>query len=70
MELDEDDLKVLRSMEDGRANPFLIRERTDLDKGEVNTLLNRLGRRGYLRQVTRGLYTLTDRGRDALSDEE
>jgi len=56
-DLTPEDKQVLDVMEtEGRANPYLIREQTDLDKGTVNTVLNRLGRRGYIRQVTRGLY--------------
>lgn len=45
------------------ANPYHIREETGLDKGDVNTVLNRLGRAGYLQQVTRGLYEITEKGR-------
>lgn len=67
-DLEEEDLAVLGSMEDGRANPYLIRERTDINKGDVNTILNRLARRGYVIQVTRGLYNITDRGRDKLNE--
>lgn len=67
-DLEEEDLAVLESMADGRANPYLIRERTDINKGDVNTILNRLARRGYVIQVTRGLYDITDRGRDKLSE--
>lgn len=63
VDLDDRDHAVLSVLADGRANPYLIREETGLDKGDVNTVLNRLGRGGYLQQVTRGLYELTEQGR-------
>jgi DNA-binding PadR family transcriptional regulator len=63
VDLDDRDHAVLSVLAEGRANPYLIREETGLDKGDVNTVLNRLGRGGYLRQVTRGLYELTEAGR-------
>lgn len=53
-ERDEDVLDVFR--EYSMANPYLIREETGLDKGEVNTALVRLSRNGWVEQVTRGLY--------------
>jgi DNA-binding IclR family transcriptional regulator len=68
MDLDDRDRDVLRVLADGRANPYLIREDTGLNKGDVNTVLNRLGRTGYLRQVTRGLYEITDQGRGAVDE--
>ena len=67
-ELDERDRAVLEVMADGRANPYLIREETDLDKGDVNTVLVRLARLGYVEQVTRGLYEITDRGRTVVNE--
>lgn len=62
VELDDRDRAVLEVLSDGRANPYLIREETGLGKGDVNTVLNKLGRHGYLRQVTRGLYEITEKG--------
>lgn len=67
-ELDERDREVLAVMVEGRANPYLIREETGLDKGDVNTVLNRLGRGGYVEQVTRGLYEITEKGREEVGD--
>ncbi|GAB3690501.1 hypothetical protein GCM10028857_26930 [Salinarchaeum chitinilyticum] len=64
--LKERDYEVLQTMREGRANPLLIRERTALDKGDVNTVLVRLGRSGYVEQITRGLYEITDKGRGEL----
>jgi len=64
MELDDRDLAVLRVLDGGRANPYLIREETGLDKGDVNTVVNRLGRNGYVEQVTRGLYRITTKGNE------
>lgn len=70
MEIDDRDREVLRSMADGRANPYLIRERTGLSKGDVNTVLNRLARAGLIRQVTRGLYEITDDGEARVRADE
>jgi DNA-binding MarR family transcriptional regulator len=65
VELSDDDEAVLDVMKrENRANPLLIREETGLDKGDVNTILNRLGRQGHIRQVTRGLYEFVDDPRD------
>jgi len=62
VKLDDRDQMVLGVLQDGRANPYLIREETGLDKGDINTVLNRLARAGYVEQVTRGLYEATDDG--------
>ena len=62
MDLDDREQSVLLVLSSGRANPYLIREETGLSKGDVNTVLNRLGRNGYVEQVTRGLYELTEKG--------
>lgn len=70
MELTDRDRAVLAVLADGRANPYLIREETDMDKGDVNTVLNRLARYGYLVQVTRGLYEITEKGRAVVDDAE
>jgi len=71
VELDDRDRDVLAVLADGRANPFLIREETGYGKGEINTVLNRLARAGYIEQVTRGLYEATVSGeRRARSEVE
>ena len=62
-ELEDRDRVVLEALADGRANPKLIRNETGLDKGDTNTVLVRLSRAGYVEQVTRGLYELTEKGR-------
>lgn len=69
MKLDDRDLAVLAVLAEGRANPYLIREETGLEKGDVNTVVNRLGRGGYLRQVTRGLYEITEKGQEEVGDD-
>ena len=70
MELDERDREVLRVLAaERRANPMLIREHTDLSKGDVNTVLNRLSRQSFVRQVTTGLYEVTEEGREAVFDD-
>ena len=68
MQLDERDRDVLFVLAEGRANPYLIREETELNKGDTNTVLNRLGRNGYVEQVTRGLYEITEKGREELDN--
>jgi DNA-binding IclR family transcriptional regulator len=72
VELTDDDNEVLQIMyKEERANPYLIREETGLNKGDVNTILNRLGRAGFIRQVTRGLYEITEAGKsEVVSIEE
>jgi len=68
VELDDRDREVLKVLAEGRANPYLIRERTGLGKGDTNTVLNRLARAGLAQQVTRGLYEITASGEDELRD--
>ena len=63
VDIDDRDRDVLSVLYDGRANPYLIREETGLDKGDTNTVLNRLARAGYVEQVTRGLYEITESGK-------
>jgi len=67
-DLDDRDRDVLRALSDGRANPKLIRDETDMEKGDTNTVLVRLGRAGLVRQVTRGLYEVTDEGREEIGE--
>lgn len=66
--IDDRDREVLNVLADGRANPYLIREETGLSKGDVNTVLNRLGRSGLVVQVTQGLYRITETGREEVND--
>lgn len=68
VDLDERDREVLSVLSEGRANPYLIRHETGLNKGDTNTVLNRLARAGYVRQVTRGLYEITDDGIEEVED--
>ena len=42
----------------GRANPLYLRERTGLNKQQVNYALNQLMAAGWVRKVTDGLYEL------------
>jgi Mn-dependent DtxR family transcriptional regulator len=69
-DLDDRDRAVLNAMTDGRCNPMLIRERTGLDRGDVNTVLNRLARAGLVTSVTRGLYQLTDDGHKRANEHD
>lgn len=59
---EEEVLRVLSS--ENRANPYLIRDKTDIGKGDVNTALTRLTSAGWVRKVTRGLYEFVDDPRD------
>jgi DNA-binding IclR family transcriptional regulator len=70
MDIDNRDREVLQVLAEGRANPYLIREKTGLSKGDTNTVLNRLGRLGAIEQVTRGLYELTDDGHGLIEKQE
>ena len=70
VELDDRDREVLEVLGEGRANPYLIREKTGLDKGDTNTVLNRLARAGLAQQVTRGLYEITVHGEGELAQSE
>jgi hypothetical protein len=53
-----------------RANPYLIRERTDLGKGEVNTAMVRLTSAGWVSKVTRGLYEFVEDPREEAPDND
>ena len=66
--LNDRDREVLEAFDGKRANPYLLRERTEMGKGDVNTALNRLARSGYIEQVTHGLYARTEKGEEALDD--
>ena len=60
---DEQILDVLKEGRDenepwGRANPLYLRERTGLNKQQVNYALNQLTAAGWVRKVTDGLYEL------------
>ena len=70
VDLSERDKDVLVILSGGRANPMLIRDRTDLDKGDVNTVLVKLTRDGLARRVARGLYEITPDGWDELDDSD
>lgn len=64
---DEEEAVLATLKAEKRANPYLIREQTGLDKGTVNTALTRLTSAGWAAKVTRGLYEYVDdpRGQDA-----
>jgi len=51
---DEELLSVFQ--DEGRVNPYLLRERTGLAKQVVNERLKQLTAAGWVRKVTRGLY--------------
>lgn len=57
-EADEAVLRVLK--DEGRANPYLIREKTELSRQQINQVLNRLTAAGWVEKVTRGLYEFVE----------
>lgn len=69
-DLDDRDRGVLQVLADGRANPYLLREETGLEKSDVNTVLVRLARAGLVTRVTRGLYEITEKGRDRAQERD
>lgn len=62
---DDEEAVLAVLAEEYRANPLLIRERTGLDKGTINTALTRLTSAGWVRKVTRGLYEFVDDPRES-----
>lgn len=67
-DLNDRDKAVLAVLAEGRANPMFIRDKMDMDKGEVNSVLVKLTRDGLAKRVARGLYEITDDGRNVLND--
>lgn len=57
-EKEEAVLEVLRK--ENRANPYLLRDKTGLGKGDVNTALSNLRAAGWVVRVTRGLYEFVE----------
>lgn len=55
-------LEVLKR--EGRANPYLIREQSDLTKQTVNEGLRQLIAAGWAKKVVRGLYEFNEDPRD------
>ena len=62
---EEDVLNVLK--EEGRVNPYLVRQRTEYGKGEINTSLKSLSDAGWIRRVCRGLYEFVEDPRQETS---
>lgn len=48
----------------GRANPLYFRERTDLDKGQVEYALSNLTTAGWIVKLNAGLYEFVEDPRD------
>lgn len=67
-DLNDRDQAVLGVLAEGRANPLLIREETDMAKGDVNSVLVKLTRDGLAKRVTTGLYEITADGREVLNE--
>ena len=69
MDLRSRELEILSVLSDGRSNPKYIRETTGLEKGQVTTGLNRLGKFGLVCRINRGLYRIADKGRREVNAE-
>ena len=50
---------IIDVLEEGRANPKLLKDRTGLNDQQVNYALNQLRAAGWVKKVTTGLYELT-----------
>ena len=50
--------QIIEVLRDGRANPYLLRERTDVRKQRINRVLNRLQAQGRVNKVCKALYEL------------
>jgi hypothetical protein len=62
---DDREEAVLAVMRDeGRVNPYLLRDETGLEKGAVNTALSNLTAAGWVSKVTRGLYEFVEDPRE------
>lgn len=70
VDLNDRDKEVLSALAEGRANPMLLRVETDLDKGDVNTVLVKLTRDGLVKRVVQGLYEITDEGLEKVNDND
>ncbi len=56
-DMSERDAKILDVVkEEGRVNPYLVRQRTGIPKRHVNTSLTSLREDELINRVTRGLY--------------
>lgn len=51
---------VLEVLEEGRANPKYLKERTGLNDQQINYALNQLRAAGWVKRVTKGLYELVE----------
>lgn len=56
---------VLEVLQEGRATPRYIKERTGLNNQQVNYALNQLIAAGWVRKITTGLYELVADPREA-----
>ena len=49
----------------GRANPLYLRERTEMNKQQVNYALNQLSAAGWVEKITDGLYEFVEDPRNS-----
>jgi len=55
---------VIEVLEEGRATPKYLKDRTGLNNQQVNYALNQLIAAGWVRKITTGLYELVDDPRE------
>jgi predicted Rossmann fold nucleotide-binding protein DprA/Smf involved in DNA uptake len=60
---------VIDVLDDGRATPRYIKERTGLNNQQVNYALNQLIAAGWVTKITTGLYELVGDPREETPDE-
>lgn len=61
---DDEDAVIRLLADEGRANPYLIREETGLSKQNVNEALKQLQAAGWVEKRTRGLYDFVEDPRE------
>lgn len=55
---------ILEVLEEGRATPYYLKERTGLNGQEIDYALNKLIAAGWAEKVTKALYELREDPRD------
>lgn len=56
--------QIIAVLNEGRANPYHLREETGARKQQINKILNRLRAQGKVKKVCRGLYALDETATD------
>jgi len=61
---------ILDELSNGRATPTYIREQTGIKRHRVNSCLSDMISTGWVEKISRGLYEITDDGREEVSGDE